>query len=385
MKIYNAEIFTMCEDVIKNGYVEIEGGKISKVSKGEPDAISSDDIDANGSKLLPGFIDAHSHIGIIEDGLDFEGDDANEKAEPCTPHLRALDAINPQDYCFGEALRRGITSAVVSPGSANAICGEMAAIKTFGRTADEMLIQSVGIKIALGENPKSVYSDRGESPMTRMSTAALIREMLFKTRRYINEIDNAEDESDLPEYDMKCESLAPLLKGKLRAHFHCHRADDICTAIRIAKEFDLDYVLVHCTEGHIVADILAKEKAKVIIGPTICDRCKPEMRQLRLENAAKLSAEGVSPAICTDHPVIPIQYLPLSALLAVKGGLSYYDAIRTITLNAAKAAGISDKAGAIKAGLDADLQLYDCDPLETLSEPLWVMVNGKIVVDNSSK
>lgn len=366
----------MCGDTIPHGYTEIDCGKIIKVSGGDPSEISVGDIDARGGMLLPGFIDAHSHIGIIEDGLDFEGDDANEKAEPCTPQLRALDAVNPQDYCFGEALRRGITSAVISPGSANAICGEISAMKTMGRTVDEMLIRSVGIKLALGENPKSVYSGRGESPMTRMSTAALIREMLFKTRRYIRDIESAEDEADLPEYDMKCEALMPLLKGEMRAHFHCHRADDICTAIRISKEFDLDYTLVHCTEGYLIADILAREQSRVIVGPIICDRCKPEMRQLRLENTAKLAAQGVKPAICTDHPVIPMQYLPLSALAAVKGGLSYEDALRTITVNAAEAAGIADRTGAIKLGLDADLQLYDSNPLEMLSDPRWVMVDG---------
>lgn len=381
MKIYNAQIFTMCGDAIKNGYVEIENNIIARVAEGIPDSVSSEDIDAAGGKLLPGFIDAHSHIGIIEDGLDFEGDDSNEKAEPCTPQLRAIDAINPQDFCFEEARCRGITSAVVSPGSANAICGEIAAIKTYGRTVDEMLIRSVGIKLALGENPKSVYSGRGESPMTRMSTASLIREMLFKAKRYIQDIENAEEESDLPEYDMKCEALIPLLRGEAKAHFHCHRADDICTAIRISKEFGLDYVLVHCTEGHIIPDVLAAEKASIIAGPVICDRCKPEMRQLRLENAAKLFGAGLQPAICTDHPVIPVQYLPLSALAAVKGGLSRYDALRAITVNAAETVGIADRVGAIKEGMDADLQLYGgfCEPLDMLSEPIWVMINGKTV------
>ena len=259
----------------------------------------------------------------------------------------------------------------------------MAAIKTAGVTADEMLIGHVGMKFALGENPKSVYSDRGESPMTRMATAAIIREQLFKTKRYIDDIEAAEEDSDLPEYDIKCEAMIPLIKGEMRAHFHCHRADDICTAIRIAKEFSLDYVLVHCTEGHLISDVIAREKANVIVGPIICDRCKPEMRLLRPENAAKLREAGTEPAICTDHPVIPIQYLPLSALAAVKGGLPYDDALKAITINAARAAGIDDRTGAIREGLDADLQLYSCNPIEMLSEPRLVMISGKIVrLDN---
>ncbi len=383
MKIYNVEIKTMSEaGDIKNGFVEFKGSKITKVGDYIPDNISEEDINGNGGLLIPGFIDAHTHLGIIENGIDFEGDDCNEATDPFTPQLRALDAVNPLDRCFDEAVSRGITCAVISPGSANPCGGEVIAVKTLGRRIDDMLVKKVGIKFALGENPKRVYNDRDETPVTRMATAAIIREGLSKAKRYLadlNEYENDSENSDMPEYDIKCEALVPLLKKEICAHFHCHRADDIFTALRISKEFDIKPVIIHATEGHLIADILGKEGVKAVAGPVLCDRCKPEMRALEIKNAGVLAKNGVKTAICTDHTVIPIQYLPLSAAIAVKGGLSYEEALRAITCNAAEAAGISDRTGRICEGMDADLQLYvkGHDPLNVMSEPQLVYVSGE--------
>lgn len=383
MKIYNVQIKTMEKRrSIENGWIEIENGKIIAVEEGSPDVVGTEDIDGQGKLLIPGFIDAHTHLGIIENGIDFEGDDCNEATDPFTPQLRTIDGINPMDRCFEEAYKRGITSAVVAPGSANPCGGEIIAVKTYGRRVDDMIIKPVGIKFALGENPKRVYNDRDETPVTRMATAALIREGLTKAKRYLADIDAYEidkENNDMPEFDLKNHALIPLLRREISAHFHCHRADDMFTAVRIAKEFDLKLVIVHATEGHLIADILGTEKLSAISGPVICDRCKPEMKGLELKNTAELVKNGVKTSICTDHPVIPIQYLPASAAMAVKGGLDSDIALEAITINAAEIAGIDDTTGSIAVGKDADLQLYCGNPLDIMNDPELVMINGKVL------
>jgi len=380
MYIYNAKINSMDGIIIENGYVKIEDGKISEVSKGSPENISSADINAEGKLLLPGFIDAHTHLGIIEDGLGFEGDDCNEETDPVTPHLRSLDGINPFDRCFEEAVEAGITSVLSSPGSANTICGEIVAIKTVGRRIEDMIIKPVAMKFALGENPKTVYNEKSETPVTRMATVALIREALFKAKRYAEGVEKArlDDELDPPEFDIKCEALLPLLRKEISAHFHCHRADDIFTALRICKEFDLKCVLVHATEGHKIADILGQENIHAIVGPIICDRSKPEMKQLNAQNAGILAKNGVKIAICTDHPVIPVQYLAMSGAVAVKNGLDRQMALAALTINPAKICGISDRVGSISVGKDADICLFDGDPFDVMTSLTLVMINGEI-------
>lgn len=383
MKIYNVQIKTMEKRrSIENGWIEIENGKIIAVEEGSPDVVGTEDLDGQGKLLIPGFIDAHTHLGIIENGIDFEGDDCNEATDPFTPQLRTIDGINPMDRCFEEAYKRGITSAVVAPGSTNPCGGEIIAVKTYGRRVDDMIIKPVGIKFALGENPKRVYNDRDETPVTRMATAALIREGLTKAKRYLADIDAYEidkENNDMPEFDLKNHALIPLLRREISAHFHCHRADDMFTAVRIAKEFDLKLVIVHATEGHLIADILGTEKLSAISGPVICDRCKPEMKGLELKNTAELVKNGVKTSICTDHPVIPIQYLPASAAMAVKGGLDSDIALEAITINAAEIAGIDDTTGSIAVGKDADLQLYCGNPLDIMNDPELVMINGKVL------
>lgn len=381
MIIYNAEIYSMTENAHFYGFVEVVDGKITAVEQGSPESVSEGDIDCKGGRLLPGFIDAHTHLGIIEDSLNFEGDDCNEVSDPFTPQLRALDGINPYDRCFAEARAHGITSVMVSPGSANACGGEMLLMKTMGRCTDEMAVQACGMKFALGENPKSVYSHRDEAPVTRMATAALIREGLQKAKLYAERLQRFEehpDEEETPEYDAKCEALLPLLEGDMKAHFHCHRADDVATAVRISREFGLDCVIIHGTGAHIAADLFGEWGLSVIVGPILCDRCKPEVRDMTLENAAKLYEKGVHIAVCTDHPEVPIQYLPLSAALCVKGGLPRSAALRAITSEAADILGVSDRIGRIAVGLDADLVLFDGDPLDVMHDPVWVMIGGKL-------
>lgn len=385
MLIYNAKIITLDnKGTIENGWLETDGKKIKSFGAGKPADIPENSINAEGGTLLPGFIDAHTHLGIIEDGIDFEGDDCNESTDPFTPEMRAIDGINPFDRCFEEARMRGITAVASSPGSTNACGGEICAIKTAGRRIDDMLIKKCGIKFALGENPKRVYNGRDEAPVTRMATVAIIRDGLYKSRRYAHDMDSYYSDNENcepPEYDIKCEALMPLLERKQKAFFHCHRADDICTAMRIAKEFSIDLVIIHGTEGYKIADIIAEEEIPVISGPVICDRCKPEMKGLEISNTAVLTENGVKTAICTDHTVIPIQYLPISALTAVKGGLSYESALKAITIIPAEILGIDEKTGSIEVGKDADLQIYrkNENPLELMSEPVFVMINGKII------
>lgn len=338
--------------------------------------------DLSGLTVYPGFIDAHCHLGMWEEGLSFEGDDGNEDTDPATPHLRAIDAINPRDCSFKEALDSGVTAVVTGPGSANPVAGQMVAIKTYGNCVDDMVIKApAAMKFALGENPKNTYHSKDETPSTRMATAAIIREQLKKAQRYQRDLLAAEEdeETDEPEIDVKSEALVEVVDGTIQSHFHAHRSDDIFTAIRLAKEYDLDLVLIHCTEGHLNAKKLAEEKAKAVVGPLICTRTKPELSNEIDENAAILKKAGVEVAICTDHPEVPIKYLALSAGIAVRAGMDHDDAVRAITSVPAKILGLSDRIGSIAPGKDADLAVFKGDPLSVYETPLWVIAGGKIV------
>lgn len=385
MLIINAKIMTMEDKNYDNGYILIEGKKIVAVGDMsgfyELKLTDTNTIDAMGKLALPGFIDCHCHIGMCGDSLGFEGNDVNEATEPLTPHLRAIDAIDSFDKCFKEAVSAGVTTVLTGPGSANPVAGEWLAMKTYGERIDDMVMKSpVGMKFALGENPKMIYNEKSQAPVTRMATAALIREQLKKAKNYMEKKAEFEEdeEADEPEFDMKCEALLPVLKREIKAFFHAHRADDIFTAVRIAKEFYLDYVLVHCTEGHKIAKSLKEENAKIITGPIICDRSKPELRGLTTKNTALLFEAGLETAICTDHPETPIQYLALSAAIACREGLPYDEALRAITINAAKNAGIESMAGSIAIGKDADILLFDGDPLNVMVKPFLVIAGGEV-------
>ncbi len=390
MLIINAKIHTMSEKgIIEKGYVRTDNGKITEVgSMNELKSTDENSFDAEGKNLYPGFIDCHSHVGMFNDSLGFEGSDGNEISDPSTPQLRAIDSANPTDRCFFEGAAAGVTTVLTGVGSANPIGGEFIAMKTFGSPRiDKRIVKSpAAMKFAFGENPKRCYNDREEAPTTRMATAGVIREQLNKANRYIADCEKYEatkgtdNESSKPDYDAKCEALVPLMKNKLKAHIHCHRADDIFTAVRIANEFDLGYVLVHCTEGGLVADELKEAGCtKAVVGPVISDRSKPELSRQSIENAARLHKAGIEIAICTDHPVIPIQYLPLSAGVCIKGGLDKEEALKAITINPAKIAEIDHRVGSIEVGKDADLSVMDGEFYDVLTKPVLVLVDGKEV------
>lgn len=398
MTIKNIKIITMTGKNIENGFVRF-GEVITEL--GEMSGyVKTDDkeLDGAGRTLYPGFIDAHCHLGMWNDALCFEGDDGNEDTDPTTPQLRAIDSVNAMDRCFEDAAKAGVTAVCTGAGSANPIGGSLAVIKTYGsKRVDKLVVKSpAAIKFALGENPKNTYNDRDESPVTRMATAAIIREQLAKALRYKEDLDSYlrtkgddydGDEVSKPDFDAKCEALIPLFDAKapLKAHFHCHRADDIFTAIRIAKEFGLDYTLIHCTDGGVIADELCEEfsdsKPRIVLGPLFGDRGKPELKNHSITTPAELYKYAVEFAICTDHPETPIQYLPLTAALAVRGGLSREAALRAITINAAKILGVENRLGSVEVGKDADLTLFSGDPLNIMQTPELVIINGKIAVN----
>ncbi len=379
----NAKIFKTPYEIISKGFILVENGIIKQVGSMENCPNCDNCVNLDGLEVYPGFIDAHSHIGMWEDGIDFEGSDGNEETDPVLPQLRAIDSINPMDYCFKEAVNAGITTVVTGPGSANPIGGSFVAMKTYGNCVDEMIIKDpVGIKFALGENPKKVYSEKEQMPITRMGIVALIREQLKKAERYkmdLEKIKKNNDSLNEIEFDFKCESLLGLLDRKIKAFFHCHRADDIYTAIRIAKEFNLDYVLVHVTEGHLIAKSL--NGVNIISGPIIFDRSKPELKNQRTYNTAKLVENNANVAICTDHPVVPSQYILLSCAIAMKNGLSKEQAISSITKTAAEVCGIYDKVGSIEKGKLANFVAFRLneDIFSPFSEPKYVVIDGNIV------
>ena len=383
MKIYNVKIYTMDKDrsVIDHGWVEEKNGITVNVCEGDPETVTEGDIDGGGAALYPGFIDVHTHLGLTTNGVGVEAEDFNEESEPCSPQLRIIDAVNPFDTSFEKAVRAGVTTVLISPGSMNPIAGNIIAVTTKGRRIDSMLLRTVGMKFALGENPKMTYMNRDESPFTRMAIASIIREALAKAKRYMEDKEKAaaDEDADEPEQDMKSEALIPLLKREMKAHFHCHRADDIFTALRISREFGLDCVLIHCTDGHLIADELAAEGVPAVVGPVICDPCKPEMANITPENAAILSRSGVDTAVCTDHSEIPIEYLPLSVGIAMKHGLPFEKALEAVTIGAARIAGIDDITGSVEKGKRADYVLFADMPFEVMSSPEAVIIGGSMV------
>ena len=383
MMIVNGVVHPMDGPVIQRGYVAFEDGKITAVGPMEElTAVAEGAMDAQGGHILPGFIDAHCHLGLFGDSLGFEADDGNESTDPCTPQLRAIDGVNPLDRCFQEAREGGVTTVLTGPGSANPIAGQFLALKTDGRWVDEMVVKApAAMKFALGENPKSVYNDRKETPVTRMATAALIREELSKAMEYQDKQDKASEDpdTDMPDYDAKLEALLPVLKGEVPAHFHAHRADDIATAVRLSREFGLKYVIVHGTEGYKISDLLAAEGAAVITGPCLTDRSKPELVGQTLANPALLSKAGVRVAICTDHPETPIQYLPLCAAMAVRGGMEEEEALAAITRNPAEIAGIGHRVGTLTPGKDADIVVTQGHPFDWNGKVQAVFLEGKQV------
>ena len=380
--IRNGKILTMAGRTYDPGDLLIRDGKISRVDHRIETAGEeiSEVIDAAGCWVMPGLIESHCHIGITEEKKGFEGDDCNEMKDPMTPYIRALDAINPMDSAFHNAISSGITSMMVGPGSSNVVGGQFAFIKANGRCIDDMVILApAAMKAGFGENPKRNYNDMDMLPTTRMTIAAMLREELFNAKLYQQKKGKAEKKGEEFELDFKVESWIPVLRKEIPIKAHVHRADDILTAIRIAKEFDVDLTLDHCTEGHLIADEVKASGFPAIVGPTLASRNKIEVQYMDFKTPGILHQHGIKVSICTDHPVSRIQYLPLCAGLAAKEGLGIEEGLKAITINAAEICRVSRRVGSLEEGKDADVAIFSGNPMEVFTKTLFTIINGEVV------
>ena len=360
--------------------IRTENGKIAAIAPALTPADGEEIFEAEGLRVYPGLIDAHTHIGLDDYGIGSPGQDYNEYNEPVTPQLRALDSFYPHDLAIPHALRAGVTTVCTGPGSSNVLGGTFIAVKMHGNCVDDMVVkEAAAMKCAFGENPKRCYASKGVS--ARMTVAAKLRETLFKAREYMEKLDAAgDDPAKRPGFDMKYEALLPVMRGEIPLKAHAHRADDICTAIRIAKEFGVKLTLEHCTEGHLIVDELVRAGCPVAIGPSLSSASKSELLNKTFATPGILAAAGLSVSIITDAPVIPQEYLPLCAGLAVKAGMDPFDALCAITINPAKHIGIADRVGSIECGKDADLVLAPDNILLAATSPEAVILDGVRVV-----
>ena len=388
MLIINGKIVTMENDasgknieVIERGYIRTNGKYIEEVgemSKLRPISRKEEVLDVSGAWVMPGIIESHCHIGISEEKIGMIGDDCNEGTNPVTPTLRAIDAVNPMDDAFHDALAAGITSVMVGPGSANVVGGQFLFMKTHGRCIDDMVVKNpAAMKVAFGENPKTCYGDKDEYPATRMGVAALLRKTLFEAMQYKKDKENGTLEKE----DFEMEAWLPVLNKEIPLKAHAHRADDILTAIRIAKEFDLHMTLDHGTESHLIAERIKESGYPVIVGPDLTSRSKPEVQNMNFKTNRILQEHGVLFSIMTDHPVSMIQYLPLCAGLAVKQGLPLEEGLKAITINAARICGVEDKVGSLRKGKHADIAIFTGNPMEVFTQTLYTIMEGEVVFD----
>ncbi len=384
--IIHGNIKTMEERDYADGYLTIEHGRIAAVgsmTELDENTLHCNEniqiIDAKGNLVMPGIIEAHCHMGITEEKKGMEGDDCNETVDPITPYLRAIDAINPMDAAFNDALQAGITSAMIGPGSSNVVGGQFAFIKTHGRCIDNMIVKApAAMKVAFGENPKVNYSGQNTSPSTRMAIAAMLREELTKARAYQKRRSKNPEE----EPDFRYECWLPVLDGEIPLKAHAHRADDILTAVRIAKEFGLKMTLDHCSEGHLIIDELIDAGFPAIVGPDMASRNKIEVQNMAFKTAGLLSKAGILTSVTTDHPVSKIQFLPICAGLAVKTGMEMEEGLRSITVNAAKICQVEDRVGSLAVGKDGDVAIFDGNPMEVFTKTLCTIIEGNIVYYN---
>lgn len=398
MEIINGRIHTMGEQgLIRHGAVSVENGKITWVgtmaewqekrhreSAGKSLERTEPVLDARDGWVLPGIIEAHCHMGITEEKKGMEGDDCNETVNPLTPWLRAIDAINSMDAAFNDAVRAGITTAMIGPGSSNVVGGQFALVKTRGRRIDDIVVKApAAMKVAFGENPKVNYSGQGKSPSTRMAIAGMLRRELFEARQYMQKKEQAMADGEAFQEDFTRECWIPVLRKEIPLKAHVHRVDDIFTAIRIAKEFGLNMTLDHCSEGHLIAAELAGEGFPAIVGPDLTSRNKIEVQNVAFKTAGVLARAGVLVAITTDHPVSQIQSLPLCAGLAVKAGLPLEEGLRAITINAARICGAEDRLGSVEPGKDADIAIFDGNPMEVFTQTMYTIIDGRVVYDAS--
>lgn len=384
--IKNATLLSMADINYEITDILLEGSKIKAIGLFDPkDYPKAKVIDAQKRFVTPGLVDPHCHIGLYEESIGFEGADGNEMTSPVTPELRAIDAIKPQDEAFITAREAGVTTVATGPGSANCIGGTFTVVKTYGKTIDDMiLVKESSMKMALGENPKRVYSSKSQTPATRMATAAVIREALQKAKDYKEKLDeynknkSANKEAKKPEFNMKNASLARVFDG-LQVKIHAHQQDDIVTAIRIIEEFGLDGTIEHATEAHLIPEYIKAHNQRLIIGPTLGSKSKYELRNKTFESAKILKDHGIEFAIMTDHPVIHVSNNLTQLGLFVREGLSELDAFKSVTINAAKINGVDDVVGSIEVGKDADIVIWDGHPLHYMTKTDTVFVNGEIV------
>ncbi len=367
-------------DPVEGGTVLMIDGKIAAVAgPGFEPPPGTDSVDAAGKWVLPGFIDAHAHLGVYEEGEGWAGSDTNELTGPVQAHIRALDAINPAEEGFRDAISGGVLAVNINPGSGNPIGGQTVAVRCWGRTVDEMVLREpAGLKSALGENPKRVYSEKKETPSTRLGTAAVIRSAFVEAGNYLaKQEDHSPERSGATERDLKLEALGRVLRREIPWRQHCHRADDIATAMRLAAEFGYDLVIDHGTEAHLLADKIAAAGIPVVIGPLLTSRSKVELRNRSLANPGRLAAAGVMIAITTDHPVVPVHFLIHQATLAVKEGLDPVTALRSVTINPARIIGVADRIGSLSPGKDADVVIWSGDPLDVMSRAEVAYIGGR--------
>ncbi len=371
----NGMLYTMEDGIVEQGTVLIEKGKIAAVGAAVEIPAGAQVIDVAGRIVTPGFIDAHTHMGIDEEIHQPIGDDCNEMTEPNTAELRAMDAINYRDLSFQDAVKAGITTVMITPGSANVFGGLITVMKTAGKTYQDMLLNGeAGLKMAFGENPKRVYGEKDKTPSTRMATMAIARQGFYEAREYLKK--SEEDK----EFSLQTEHIAKALDGGIPVRAHAHRADDILTAIRLRDEFHLDLVVEHCTDGHLIVDELKAAGVPVTVGPSLSNRAKVEMEHVTFRTPGILADAGIDVAIITDHPCTPIQYLPICAGLAVREGMKEYDAFKALTITPAKILKIDDRVGSLTVGKDADIIVWNNHPLEIMGKPQMVFVNGQQVV-----
>ncbi|CDA69081.1 amidohydrolase [Clostridium sp. CAG:510] len=380
--ITGGKILTMAGRVYENGTIGIQNGKIAEIKEGSIHNAGcncqKNIINVDGAWVMPGLIEAHCHVGISEEKKGMEGDDCNENVNPITPYLRAIDAINTMDAGFSDAVRAGITSAMIGPGSSNVVGGQFAFLKLFGRCIDDLIVRApAAMKVAFGENPKVNYSGMGKSPSTRMAIAGMLREELFHAREYLKK----KKENRNFEPDFRMEPWEAVFNGEIPLKAHVHRVDDIFTAVRIAKEFGLRMTLDHCSEGHLVADRLAQEGFPAIVGPDLSSRSKIEVQNVAFKTVGILQKAGMLTAITTDHPVSLIQSLPICAGMAVKAGLPMEEGLKAITINPAKICGVADRVGSLEVGKDADIAVFTGNPMEVFTKTLYTIIDGRIVYD----
>lgn len=378
MVIINGKIFPMEGKNIDCGYIRTKGKVIEEIGSMEnfKEKKGEEILDVKGAWVLPGLIESHAHIGITEEKWGAIGDDCNEETYPITPTLRAIDAVNPMDPAFHDAIKAGITSVMTGPGSANVVGGQFVFMKTQGRCVDNMVIKSpAAMKVAFGENPKTTYGNQNMLPSTRMGTAALLRKVLFEAVQYKKD----KEEGQLNKEDFEMEPWLPVLNKEIPLKTHAHRADDILTAIRIAKEFDVEITIDHGTEGHLIVDEIKESEYPVIVGTDLTSRSKLEVQNMDFKTNKIIHDAGILFSITTDHPVALIQYLPICAGLAVREGLPMEAALKAIAINAAKICRVDDRVGSLKVGKDADIAIFSGNPLETFTRTLYTIIDGEII------